>query len=97
VTHDAGPRGFKLAIARATDGTGAAKENLGPSRAGPDTGAIQNTVGYEYALSKRTALFTYASRLKNKRNGAYDFAINEVGVVPGTRLSALALGMRHSF
>ncbi len=55
------------------------------------------TVGYDYPLSKRTAWFVYYSRINNKKNAIYDFAINELGVSAGADPQTVALGMRHYF
>ena len=47
--------------------------------------------------SKRTALFAFYSRINNRRNAIYDFAINELGVSAGADPQTFALGMRHNF
>jgi predicted porin len=81
----------------ASDGAGNAKETIGSVRSGPETGAFQVTVGYDYPLSKRTAVYAYYSRINNRSNAAYDFAINSVGVHAGADPQTFALGMRHNF
>lgn len=81
----------------ASDGAGSATETVGSVHSGPDTGAFQVTVGYDYPLSKRTAVYAYYSRINNRSNAAYDFAINSVGVHPGADPQTFALGMRHNF
>jgi predicted porin len=96
-THQMGPHGFRFGVAHALNGKGSSTEQLGPLRSGSETGATQYTLGYDYSFSKRTTLFTYVSRIDNKRNATYDFAINELGIGSGSDLSMLALGIRHSF
>ena len=48
-------------------------------------------------MSKRTSLYAYVTRLDNKKNGTYDFAINELGVGAGADLKGTAIGLRHWF
>ncbi|QOT78270.1 porin [Cupriavidus basilensis] len=92
-----GPGSVRAGFAYATDGTGTSTQTIGYFRSGSDTGAIQFTVGYEYPLSKRTALFTYYSRIENKKHAIYDFAINQLGTRAGADPQTFALGMRHNF
>ncbi|QYY29422.1 MULTISPECIES: porin [Cupriavidus] len=92
-----GPGSVKLGFALASNGTGNATETVGFFRSGADTGATQVTIGYDYPLSKRTTLFAYYSRIDNKKNAIYDFAINELGVSAGADPQTFALGMRHFF
>ncbi|GJI91643.1 porin [Duganella hordei] len=99
VTHQIGPHGLRLGLARAGDGTGSAPDGqkVGFIRKGEDTGATHYTAGYDYALSRRSSLFLFYTRLANQRNGSYDFAINGLTVSPGATVRGLALGMRHAF
>jgi predicted porin len=97
LVHKLGPGSVRIGLALAGDGGGDAQETIGFFRAGPDTGATQLTIGYDYPLSKRTALYAYYSRIDNKRHGAYDFAINQLGVSEGSDPQTVALGVRHSF
>jgi len=97
LSHQAGPHGFRVGVAHAGDGHGDAPDKLGYLRAGPGTGALHATLGYDYALSKRTALFAFYSRLHNDSRGAYDFAINGLGGTTGATLDAAVVGMRHAF
>jgi len=97
LTRQAGAHGLRLGVARAGDGKGPAGSRLGFVQAGPDTGAWHATLGYDYALSKRTSLFLFHSRLRNDARGAYDFAINSLDADVGARLDATSLGMRHAF
>jgi len=96
-SYQAGPHGLRLGVARANDGKGSSTEQLGPLRSGADTGATHLTVGYDYAFSKRTTLYTYVSRIDNERNGSYDFAINELGAGRGATVDGIAIGLRHAF
>lgn len=101
VTHQLGAHGLRLALAHAGDGKGDGKgasgNRVGFIRRGARTGATHVTLGYEYLLSKRTALHAWVTHLDNEENGAYDFAINSLGSAPGATLKGAALGLRHSF
>ncbi len=61
--------------------------------------ANQIAVGYVYNLSKRTALYGTASRIKNK--GAADFRVGNTSNAPGSAAggtsSGVEAGLRHSF
>ena len=87
----------RVGIARADDGKGPSTDTVGFFRSGAETGATQYTVGYEHALSRRTAVFAFYSRIDNEAAAIYDFAINELGVGAGVRPSVVALGLRHFF
>jgi predicted porin len=97
LTRQFGAHGIRFGLARAGEGKGSAGTRLGFIQAGPDTGATHATLGYDYTLSKRTALFAFYTRLRNDGRGAYDFAINGLDASPGAHLSGAALGIRHSF
>lgn len=97
VTHQLGAHGLRLGFARGGDGKGADGNRVGFIRGGARTGATHVTLGYEYALSPRTALHAYITHLDNEENGAYDFAINSLGAAPGSILKGAALGLRHAF
>jgi len=101
LTRQFGAHGLRFGLARAGDGKGGAGGRLGFIQAGPDTGALHATLGYDYVLSRRTSLFVFHTRLRNDGRGVYDFAINGINAGPdavaGARLSGTALGMRHSF
>ena len=92
-----GPGSLRVGFALAANGTGSSTDTVGFFRSGAETGATQFTVGYDYPLSRRTALFAYYSRIQNRRNAVYDFAINELGVGAGADPQTFALGMRHNF
>ena len=97
VSHQMGPHGIRIGIARAGDASGPAGTRIGFVRAGAGTGATHATLGYDYTLSKRSSLYAYTTRLDNRANGVYDFAINGLGATPGATLKAYVLGMRHNF
>jgi predicted porin len=97
VSHQMGPHGLRLGLARAGDGKGAGGNQVGFVRGGADTGATHVTLGYDYTLSKRTALYAYVTHLDNEANGGYDFAINSLGATPGATLRGAVLGLRHGF
>ncbi len=97
VTHQLGAHGLRLALAHAGDGKGADGNRVGFIRGGARTGATHVTLGYEYTLSKRTALYAYFTHLDNEANGGYDFAINSLDAAPGANLTGAALGLRHAF
>ncbi|MGE8365054.1 porin [Cupriavidus sp.] len=97
VVQKLGPGSIRLGFTLASNGAGNAKETVGFISSGADTGATQITIGYDYPLSKRTALFSYYSRINNKKNAIYDFAINGLGVSAGADPQTFALGMRHYF
>ena len=97
LTRQFGAHGIRFGLARAGDGKGSAGTRLGFIQAGLDTGATHATLGYDYTLSKRSAVFAFYTRLRNDGRGSYDFAINGLDAAPGTRLGGAALGLRHSF
>jgi predicted porin len=99
LTHQIGPHGLKLGVARAGDGSGSAADGtqVGFVKKGADTGATHYTAGYDYTFSKRTALFAYYTHLSNQRNAVVDFAINSLSPTPGATLKGVSLGIRHAF
>lgn len=97
VTRQAGAHTLRLAVARAKDGKGNAVERIGAIAAGQDTGALHATVGYDYALSRRTSLFAFHTRIHNREHGVVDFAINGLAPAEGALLRGTAMGIRHAF
>ena len=97
LTRQFGRHGLRFGIAKAADGKGGSKERVGFVTAGSKTGAVHATVGYDYALSKRSSLFAFYTHLRNERRGVTDFAINGLGGGAGATASGAALGMRHAF
>ena len=99
LTHQIGPHGLKLGLARAGDGRGGAPDGtrIGYVVKGAKTGATHYTAGYDYSFSRRTSVFAYYTHLSNQRSGVVDFAINSLTPSPGATLKGVALGMRHAF
>ena len=99
LTQQIGRHGIKLGIGHAGNGSGSAADGVtvGFVRKGAATGAIHYTAGYDYTLSRRSALFVYYSHLSNRRNAVVDFAINSLGAQPGATLKGVAIGIRHNF
>ena len=72
---------------------------------GSDTGATAYTLGYEYSLSKRTSVYTTYMNVDNKQYANFMPVVNKAGVngasgtigQTGQDMSAVALGMKHSF
>ena len=104
-THQMGAHALRLGVAKAMDGKGDAVGNIGFAAAGPATGALHATIGYDVALSKRTSLFAFHTRIHNDARAGVDFAINGLnpgrnpGLAPetGATLRGTALGIRHAF
>lgn len=96
-SHQRGAHGWRAALAWAGDGKGVPGSRIGFVRGGSGTGAVHLTLGYDYALSARSSVYAYATRLDNEAGAAYDFAINSLGAAPGTTLGGAALGLRHAF
>jgi len=97
LVQKAGTGSIKLGLTFAGNGSGDATETVGFFRSGPETGAAQATIGYDYPLSARTAVYAYYSRIYNKRNATYDFAINGLGARAGADPQTFALALRHNF
>lgn len=97
LTQQIGAHGIRLAVAKAQDGTGSASGRLGFIASGPATGALHYTLGYDYAISKRTTLFAFHTGLRNDDRAVYDFAINGLDAAAGSTLSGTAVGIRHAF
>jgi predicted porin len=97
VTRQIGLHRVQLGVAKANDGRGDAKERLGFIRTGPDTGAVHATIGYDYALSKRSSVFAFYTRLRNDGRGVIDFAVNGLDAAAGSTLTGASIGVRHAF
>ena len=72
LVQQVGTGSIRAGVGWVGNGTGSATETIGFFRSGPGTGALQFTVGYDYPLSKRTALYGYYSRINNRSNAVYD-------------------------
>ncbi len=97
VVQKLGSGSLSASVGYAANGTGPSTQRVGYVRSGEKTGAVQYTVGFEQPLSKRTSVYTYYSKIKNRSNAAYDFAINELGVTAGASPQTIAFGLRHNF
>lgn len=66
---------------------------------GSDNDAQQLSVGYQYDLSKRTAVYTTVSYLKNKNASAASLVANGLNnaAVAGSNQTGLQIGVRHAF
>jgi len=67
-----------------------------------DTGAKMYTLGYDYALSKRTNVGVFYSRLDNDANGTYQPFLSGTSftgsaLAAGETASTFALGVKHTF
>ncbi|WP_430407238.1 hypothetical protein [Hydrogenophaga sp.] len=54
-------------------------------------------MGYDYNLSKRTALYGTFSRISNKNGGTKGLAPNAAAVTPSGNSTGLEVGVRHAF
>lgn len=62
-----------------------------------DQDANQIAVGYDYNLSKRTALYGTFSRISNKNGGTKGLAPFAAAVTPGGTSTGFEVGVRHAF
>lgn len=81
---------------------GAARPVVADGRPRADTGARMFSVGYEYALSKRSALALSYSTVSNQAHAAYDFwyPTNNLPLPPGAegfRSQSIYAGIKHTF
>lgn len=106
ISYVTGPHKFNFVYARADSLTG----SRGSSNAAitgydaSDTGAGYFTLGYRYALSKRSSVYADYAKISNKGRAGYDFfayaGINN-GILPaasiGADLQTIQLGIYHTF
>ncbi|MGC7403125.1 porin [Pandoraea pneumonica] len=92
-----GPGNLMAGVTWAGNGVGNTKTPIGFISSGSETGAMQYTLGYDYALSRRTSLVAFYSHITNGSRASYNWAINSVPNVTGGSLSLVALGMKHAF
>ncbi len=59
--------------------------------------ANQLALGYYHSLSKRTTLYTAASQISNKNDGALGIGYTPLSVTPGHSTRALQFGIQHTF
>jgi len=90
------------AVANSTPAGGVIAQNF---FCGGDTGSTAYTLGYEYSLSKRTSVYTTYMNVDNKQYAAFQPVVAKAGVngaglstgIVGQDMSAINLGMKHSF
>lgn len=76
---------------------------MGGTALATDTGASQVSVGYDYGFSKRTTGYVLYTQLSNNANAVY--ALGNAGIGngtvlqtgPGSKPSAISMGIKHSF
>ncbi|MGE0099975.1 MAG: porin [Hydrogenophaga sp.] len=86
VTAPVGPGNLKASYTR-SDYNAAAGDN----------DASQIAVGYDYNLSKRTALYGTFSRISNKNAGTFGLSPNAAAVTAGGNSTGIEFGVRHAF
>lgn len=77
-----------------------AANQSGTNAAGADVSANDASligVGYDYYLSKRTALYTALARVSNKGAAKFTISGGPAGILPGETSTAYEVGLRHSF
>ncbi len=62
-----------------------------------DQGAKQYSIGYYHALSKRTIVGVYYTKLDNDNNGTYNYQQLNTSVKPGDSAGTFALHAAHNF
>ena len=75
-----------------------------PIGLGGDTGARFLSIGYQYALSKRTNIHLNYSEIRNDALAGYDFFANTAGMTNGAGVASFgadpkvySIGLRHAF
>lgn len=97
ISYQTGAHGFyfdyaKVGDSTMVDSTGTNNQALSGS------GARFYSLGYQYDLSKRTAVTVSYSRINNESNAIYDFFGRTAGVSSmGIDVSTTQFGIRHSF
>lgn len=96
-TYVIGPNTLRAFYIHANNATGSS------AFAGPNTGANSFALGWGYALSKRTEVYTLYTAIDNHSAAAYDFGSNPIGVKSGGAAFVGAspkgglLGIKHVF
>ncbi|MDB5804794.1 MAG: porin [Betaproteobacteria bacterium] len=96
-SYETGPHAVKLEFAKIPD---AKFRGEGGSNSfdGSGTGATQWSVGYDYALSKRTDLQAYYVQVNNRENAKYTGAVfNALAPAAGGDPRYFGVGLRHTF
>lgn len=86
-----------LVKARPLECSGATSGNGVACASAADTGARLTTLGYNYALSKRTLLRMALSFIDNDSAARYDFSNGAAGVAAGADPKGISVGLRHHF
>lgn len=95
-----GPSTLELAWYRGGAGRGDQTPVFSGIFTGDDTQANLYIIGYRYALSKRTELWSQYAQLRNGRNSGYDLGGSGKAGAPGTigeSPRAIAIGIKHDF
>lgn len=106
ISYQTGPHKINFVYARASDLSGSRSSSNAAVTAysGSGTGASYWTIGYRYALSKRTSVYTDYARISNQKRAGYDFfayagingsalPANSIGADPQT----WQVGIYHTF
>lgn len=98
-THTAGRHIVRASVTRALAARGNATVSVGGIvRPGAGSDAAQHAIGYGYALSQRSEVWTSYTRLSNGRNAAYNLSANPVaGLTAGQDATGAGLGILHKF
>jgi len=98
-THTIGQHTFRVSYVRAEESEGDATVTIGGvGPADTDSGARQISLGYGYALSKRTEVYAIYVNLKNDRTALYNLSTNPLGgLQAGQDPEGFGLGIRHTF
>ncbi len=86
VVAPVGPGNIKAAYTRS---------DYNPAAGNGDANKI--AVGYDYSLSKRTAVYGTFARITNKNGATYGLSPNAAGTTPGGKSTGFEFGVRHSF
>jgi len=96
ISYQTGAHGFYFDYAKVGEST--MNDGAGNNVNLSGSGARFYSLGYQYDLSKRTAVTVSYSRINNDSNGIYDFFGRGAGVQsPGQDPSTTQFGIRHSF
>lgn len=91
VSYVTGPHKISATYARANDLTGS-RSGLATGYDSSDTGASYFSLGYRYALSKRTSAFVDYAKISNKSRAGYDFFAYAGASPTGSALPAASIG-----
>ncbi|HMM54540.1 MAG TPA: porin [Candidatus Desulfobacillus sp.] len=89
VSYAFGPHQVYFQFAKANKTSGAANNS--------NTGGKAYLLGYDYALSKRTLLGAYYTKVTNQSRATYDFFATPVNTNNGENARQIYIGMAHMF